>query len=178
MRLKQNKRGAAMIAALCILAIFLTLCLSMLLTASVLLHNATARLYEEQCKISALTLSEELERDIEDEASGFYAFLTSNIRITGVSPWPYLNNSELNHGERTHGVVRAFDVGGENESGVGRMTARMYWEFESGGAVSDVFLFVEVTAEKNGSKHTIVSVYNPSVSEDGSAWNWSLSERS
>lgn len=53
----------------------------------------------------------------------------------------------------------------------------MYWEFGMGGAVSDVFLHVEVTANKSGEAYTVKSVYNPQKAVDGS-WFWSIYERS
>lgn len=175
---KRNNRGAAMIAVLCIMAIFLTLCLSMLLTSSVLLQNAQNRLYEEQCKISALSMSQELQREIEDSSSSFYGFLQDAIAVDAAAKWPYLNGGELNHGENAPGVVRRFGVSGADPQGAGAVSALMFWEFEHGGDVSDIFLHVEVTAEKNGEKYTIVSIYNPSVAQGETGWNWSLSERS
>lgn len=175
-----NNRGAAMIAALCIMAIFVTLCLSMLLTSSVLMHKAQNRLYEEQCKISAVSMSKELEYDLcSDKTSDFYAYITREIDIENWANWPYLNTDELNHGEQSPKIYRDYTVsdGTDISGSTGEVTARMYWEFGMGGAVSDVFLHVEVTANKSGEAYTVKSVYNPQEAVDGS-WFWSIYERS
>ena len=97
MKKLRERSGAAMIAVLCILAIFLTLCLSMLLTASVLMQNAENRRYEEQCRISAVTMSKELERALctpseEDKNTGIYKYIQENLKTNSASSWPYLNS--------------------------------------------------------------------------------------
>lgn len=179
MRKLKEKSGAAMIAVLCILAIFLTLCLSMLLTASVLMQNANNRMYEEQCRVSAVTMSKELEENLcfpdEGGTAGFYSYIKNNMALSGPSSWPYLNPDELGHGENS-GVYRSFELENADTSGTGAVTVKLYWEWERGGLENDVVLHVDVTARKNRSEHTIRTAYNLDA-KDG-AWAWSLTERS
>lgn len=176
MKKVKNNRGAAMIAALCIMAIFVTFCLAMLLASSVLINTAQRKGFEEQCRISAVTMSEELEQALGDESSGFFGYIKQNMQTTGTNTaWPYYNTDELGHGE-SFNVYKNLSMSGES-TGTGDITAKLYWEWESGAELSEIYLHVEVTASKSGENHTIHTIYTPSVNESGTITSWSFSER-
>lgn len=172
MKKAMNNKGAAMIAVLCLMAIFLTLCLSMLLTSSVLIHQSQQRFSEEQCKVSAVTFSKELEYDLcNDSTSSIYAFMQRNIDINNWSRWPYFNPDELNHGDQSPGVYRTFTSDTTGDTTAGALSVLLYWEYTMGGSLSDIYLHVDVTAQKGGERYTVKAVYN--VQEDEhNQWVW------
>ena len=168
-----------MIAVLCIMAIFVTLCLSMLLTSSVLMNSAFARRYEEQCRVSAVTVSKELEYDLcTDESSEFYKYIKSHIITVGTSQWPYINTDELGHGDKP-GAYKEFTLNGAETDKTGSVKAKLYWEWERDGALTDIVLHVDVTASQNSRQHTVKTTYNLTVDTiNGDKWVWDLAERS
>ena len=179
MKIKNNNKGAAMIAVLCIMAVFVTLCLSMLLTSSVLMNNAFSRKYEEQCRVSAVTVSKELEYDLctDSETTGFYEYIDSHIITSGSSSWPYINTDELGHGDRPN-AYKEFTINGTDTAKTGDVKVKLYWEWERDGALTDIVLHVDVTASQNNQQHTVKTTYNltiDSVNED--KWVWDISER-
>lgn len=182
-KIKKNS-GAAMIAVLCIMAIFVTLCLAMLLTSSVLLNRAYKTGYQEQCRVSAVTMSKELEQELRDEdpaADSFYSSVTTQIQyyLNGTDKsWPYLNTNELGHGVKS-GVYKTYTMENPNDE-TGTINLELYWEYENGGDVGSIVLHVDVTAEKDGEQHTIKTVYDLGVAKDQDGvdiWHWIFSER-
>ena len=184
MKKLRERSGAAMIAVLCILAIFLTLCLSMLLTASVLMQNAENRRYEEQCRISAVTMSKELERALctpseEDKSNGIYKYIQENLKTNSAGSWPYQKSDELGHGDNSAGMYREFTLADSDlAGGPGTVSLKMYWEWERDADLGDIVLHMDVTVRKNRSSHTIKSIYGLDDHGGVGEYGWTFEGRS
>jgi hypothetical protein len=179
--IKKGKSGAAMIAVLCFMMIVVTLSLALLLAASVLIKTSMNKSDEEQCSISASTMSKEIERQLSDTTSNIYQYMKANIIVTNASSslWPYYNTDELGHGEKFN-VYRNFNMSTEDASKTGTVTAKMFWEWEHNGEVKDIVLHVEITIKKGNESDTISSLYGLDVDDTKSSsenWRWYLEER-
>lgn len=184
MKTNKKNKGAAMIAVLCIMAIFVTLCLAMLLTASILLSRANKTAYQEQCRVYAVTMSKELEKALcnnTDGDSDFYTMVTDRIKgnMNGtLNNWPYLNTNEFGHSE-SWGVYLSYKLNAADSKE--DVSVRLYWESEYGADVGDIRLHVEVTAALSGEQHTVNTVYSagkvPADTGSAEKWYWSFSER-
>lgn len=168
----KNKKGDAMIAVAAIMAILVTLCLSMLLAASVLVYHAQEAGLTEQCRLSAVSFAKELDKDLTNVATPdrpLTSYIKNNIAIDGGSgSWPYYKPEEAGHGEED-GVYKILKAEGP-QGMAGNISIKMYWLSESGGSSSGITLNVEVTAEKNDRQYTIRSEYMPTAGNPPLAW--------
>ena len=82
-QLKQDQSGAAMIAVLCILAVFLALALALLLAASTLMRTAGREISGSRVKIEAITFSDRVEEELTEEDGNLYHYIQEQLR-TGV----------------------------------------------------------------------------------------------
>ncbi len=82
-QLKQDQSGAAMIAVLCILAVFLALALALLLAASTLMRTAGREISGSRVKIEAITFSDRVEEELTEEDGSLYQYIQEQLR-TGV----------------------------------------------------------------------------------------------
>ncbi len=82
-QLKQDQSGAAMVAVLCILAVFLALALALLLAASALMRTAGREISASRVKIEAITFSDRVEEELAEETGSLYQFVQEQLR-TGV----------------------------------------------------------------------------------------------
>ena len=65
LRNSRNQEGSALIAVMCIMLVTVALSLTLLLTASILMMNATRSANKEQCRITAVAVSDLLREEIE-----------------------------------------------------------------------------------------------------------------
>lgn len=167
-----NNKGAALISSLCALALLMVLSLSMLLSTSVLITQATNKQYEEQCKVSAVTITKELESALFDTSSSLYDYVRNNINTNN---WPYYNPDELNHGITADRVLKEFNMTDQYPETTGAINLNMYYEWQVNTDLSEVLLIMEVTCEKGSSKYIVKSTY--SLADNSGNWIWSLVER-
>lgn len=189
---KENRKGDAMIVVLCIMTILVTLCLSMLLASSVLINNAQKKAAQEQCRVSAVTMSQVMEADLGSKGdelnfnveSGLYLYVQLGIGKNGEGvDWPYYNPDEIGHGETSPNIYRNFTSDSFHESTTGDIEVRLYWEWDSYSKehadMDKITLHVDVTAKKQGQQHTVFSTYSLDVLDDAQkTWTWTLVERS
>ena len=167
---RTNRKGAAMILVICIMAVILVFCLSLILSASVLLSNSQQAYAREQCRIWAVSLSEELGNEITqlsfasavEESAADDGSLWFYLKDTVWNSWPYYNEEEIGHTATE--AFRYFDLedgslpGGAIEN-LDDVEILMYWEGSSSAIVDNTPLFIQVTCRKNRQSCTITSEY-------------------
>ena len=65
MKLKEDRRGSALIVVMCVMLVTVALSLTLLLTASILMTNAIRSADKEQCRITAVSVSDLMIEEIE-----------------------------------------------------------------------------------------------------------------
>lgn len=119
---QSNRRGAAMVIVMCVLAVFLALSASILLTASVTLNTARNNVIFEQCKIQAVTLSDRIIDDMEDENSYLCEYIRKEIMDAA---WPsYVDGGDKE--SATH--YFSMDSGSDRY----QIKMEMYWTSDDG----------------------------------------------
>ncbi|MDO4458919.1 MAG: hypothetical protein Q4C42_02385 [Clostridia bacterium] len=174
----KKKDGAAMVLAICIMSIFMVLCLSLFLSSSMLMKRATALGNREQCRVSSVSVSKELEYNLVDGGDGIYKYVTDTIKNNALGysvGWPYLDENEYGH--RSTEATREFEMTEPEDfiKNSGEITLKLYWEYSGGRTLNDIILHVDVTAEKSGEKHMVRSMYK--LTAYGDNLSWKLSER-
>lgn len=174
----RNKQGAALLVAVVIMAVLMVLGLLLLLTAFSLFSTATGQLDSEQCHELALSLSEELQKDIEVTLEKYgdfqelvrggknplYVYLRYEL-WQETNAWPYYNPDELNH-NKLDKVIRYFKLGGESgmeesaASLVDSVRIEMYWEAEANAeSKSNTCLVLTVICSKNGRQARVINTF-------------------
>lgn len=170
---KENK-GAAMILAICVMAVITVLCLSLLLISGIALSNAESRLAKEQTRVLAVTYSEQIREQIEASTGSMAPGETSPDKLSltdyiwnnvNTVNWPYYNEEEVGH---TKGYAyRTFQIRPEDQPSVdswykgvlSSLSLTMYWTSATNEMPEDSKLYVVVTAERNKQSSTITTVY-------------------
>lgn len=174
---KQTKRaGAAMIMVLCMMALVTALSLSLLLTASVVFSSARNEWNREQCRILAISLSQEIETDLkanDDPPIGLRAYLKQEI----TAGWPYYNEDERGHTSRYADWNFALDwdqIPNEVKQQVGAIEGEAVHVLIHWVGTTDVpeDLMVKVTVQQDTLSCIVTSTYNYSE-----PWSWTLAGR-
>lgn len=165
-KLKQNEQGTAMIAVLCILAVFVALALALLLAASTLMHTAGREISGSRVKIEAVTFSDEAEEELTDRDGSLYRYVQEQISTGAWLP----------------GEEAAKEFTGESGC---ELSLVLYWERPEGLPQVEwngTRLFLTATCTRDGMSHRITSEFELSCREaaDGSeeAWEWKRLRRS
>lgn len=174
----RNKQGAALLVAVVIMAVLMVLGLLLLLTAFSLFSTAARQMDSEQCHELALSLSEELQKDIEVSLEKYgdfqelvkggrnplYVYLRYEL-WQETNAWPYYNEDELNH-NKMENVIRYFKLGGDGgmeesaASLVDSVRVEIYWEAEANAeSKSDTGLVLTVICSKNGSQARVRNTF-------------------
>ena len=180
-----------MVIVMCVMIVVTALSLALLLTASVLMRNASVSNQKEQCRITAVSVSEVLRKEI--ESFSYYnqkpsdnpdreTNLKSKLQSVGTIAWvAYRADAEATDRQRNHFVYELEDCGLPGSAKV-----ELYFTDELGvldGAditndnfaqdYQELVLYVKVTGTVGKESSTIISCYSPVISGDGwSSWRW------
>lgn len=177
MKFRTNQKGAAMIMVLCMMALITALSLSLLLTASVVFSSARNEWDREQCRILAVSLSQELEKDLQSTTGGANSLRACLEEKIKDGSWVYYNEDERGHTSRYADWNFALDWSKLSDevkqqagiTGKEAVNVLIHWE-----GTKDIpeELMVKVTVQRSGLSGTITSEYHYS-----DPWSWTLSGR-
>ena len=191
--LTQNT-GATTIIVVCVMAVIMVLSLGLFLTASVLMKTSSGTLAGEQCRIMAVSFSEEIERTLTDEEYQYNDRLEEDAgraeSLTSISlwhyvkqnisdgSWPYYDETQGSIHSRTN-AVRRFQMEANGVAGeVADITLTMYWTSgEDRGRPEK--LVVETTVTTKERSCSITDVYGLKINAEGEyeRWSWKHEER-
>ncbi len=136
-RLLRSRRGEALILVICVMAVFASLALTLLLSAGGVVKSAQERARSEQLRVAAVTLSRAVEANLTGETDALTpadgtlcAYLRQRMTVFGGN-WQYYNENEA--GRNLDALTRSFSVPlpdgfGDILSGA---TLSLYWKSES-----------------------------------------------
>ncbi|MDD2959875.1 MAG: hypothetical protein PHR92_15380 [Lachnospiraceae bacterium] len=179
-----------MIAVLCIMAIFLALAFSILLTASVAYSSSQSSMAAEKCKIMAVSLSDALSSSLTERGQNENALQKYVHDAMKDRSWSYYREDEAFHNDKAS-VSREYEVSTDSTGTVlpSGYTVRitMYWSPEEETIINynkdDSFkgsiLYVTAVCSMGGGTYQARSSYSLSVSEqeDSMQWIWDAEGR-
>lgn len=192
--MERENAGATTIIVVCIMAVIMALSMGLFLTASVLTRNAARTLAGEQCKVLAVSFSNEVSQMLTtqeyayDDMDAEEAGRAENLSETSIwyyvkqsisdGSWPYYNEAEGGIHSREN-AVRSFQM---NPSGtvseIADIILTLYWEK---GDVENRpgKLIVETTAMVKEQTCTVQDVYELKVDTSGDydRWSWKHVEK-
>lgn len=190
--MKRRQSGSAMIVVMCVMVVVVALSLVLLLTASILVTNATRSNTKEQCRINAISVSNVLIEEITsleyddtdgsarptEHAEGKDDTLKGKLNTVATSAWyAYkpdagdLEKLETNEKDR-------FTYELKTEGLPGKTVVELYWKDETDGELKElnkkdpqeaadkfqsVLLYVVVTSTVGQESSTIISTFNPNT---------------
>lgn len=192
-KLTQNT-GATTIIVVCVMAVVMALSLGLFLTASVLMKTSARTLAGEQCRIMAVSFSEQVERALTDSAYQYedrleeeagkaeslasislWHYIKQNISD---GSWPYYSESEGNI--HSYGnAVRSFRMEEAGVTGeVADIVLVMYW-IKGENAVVPEKLVIETTVTVKEQSCSITDVYGLNILPGGEydRWSWKHEEK-
>lgn len=195
----KDQTGSALIAVLCVMMVIVTVCLSLLLAASVLSSAARRSCAEEQCRIMAESVSRKLGQELTAE---LYSQSPNGIP-SGGSLHEYVGacicdrhqdwkdyDADGGPEHARSAVTRSFRLTDADwPSDAGTVTVSLYWVNGSGrkwdGRQSwesyfqsiDIDLYVEVTCTIQQESCTWTDIYSKVSNEEAHTWKWSQTER-
>ena len=191
--LTQNT-GATTIIVVCVMAVIMVLSLGLFLTASVLMKTSSGTLAGEQCRIMAVSFSEEIERTLTDEEYQYNDRLEEDAgraeSLTSISlwhyvkqnisdgSWPYYDETQGSIHSRTN-AVRRFQMEANGVAGeVADITLTMYWTCGEDRDRPEK-LIVETTVTTKERSCSITDVYGLKINAAGEyeRWSWKHEER-
>lgn len=192
--MERENAGATTIIVVCIMAVIMALSMGLFLTASVLTRNAARTLAGEQCKVLAVSFSNEVSQmlttqeyaydDIDAEEAGraenlsetsIWYYVKQNISD---GSWPYYNEAEGGIHSRENSV-RSFHMNQQGTvSEIADITLTLYWEK---GDVENRpgKLIVETMAMVKEQACTVQDVYELQIDRSGDyeRWSWKHVEK-
>ena len=191
--LTQNT-GATTIIVVCVMAVIMVLSLGLFLTASVLMKTSSGTLAGEQCRIMAVSFSEEIERTLTDEEYQYNDRLEEDAgraeSLTSISlwhyvkqnisdgSWPYYDETQGSIHSRTN-AVRRFQMEANGVAGeVADIILTMYWTCGEDRDRPEK-LIVETTVTTKERSCSITDVYGLKINTTGEyeRWSWKHEER-
>ena len=191
--LTQNT-GATTIIVFCVMSVIMVLSLGLFLTASVLMKTSSGTLAGEQCRIMAVSFSEEIERTLTDEEYQYNDRLEEDAgraeSLTSISlwhyvkqnisdgSWPYYDETQGSIHSRTN-AVRRFQMEANGVAGeVADITLTMYWTCGEDRDRPEK-LIVETTVTTKERSCSITDVYGLKINAAGEyeRWSWKHEER-
>lgn len=174
-RIKKEQRGAAMVVVLCVMAVFLALSITILLSASVALNSAKQNVLSEQCRIQAVTFSDLVDDAMEDTKSELGNYLKKKM----TAGW----EAYQENGQDT--AVEKLQIGDTYFP----MTMEMYWIPAEESAVLEegktVYngrqIFIDVICTMDGADYHVQSRYTLTSRDEKAPeeeeWKWTLQGR-
>lgn len=191
--LTQNT-GATTIIVVCVMAVIMALSLGLFLSASVLMKTSTRTLAGEQCRIMAVSFSEQIERTLTDEVYQYTDRLEEEAgraeSLTGISLWHYIKQnisdgswpyySETEGSIHSYGnAVRSFEMEEMGVTGeVADIELAMYWTCSAKADVPEK-LIIKTTVTVKEQSCSITDVYglNVNFGSEYDRWNWKHEEK-
>lgn len=170
-QIMKNQDGSALIPVLCVLCILAAFVLTMVFASYQVLTQAQRAATKEQCRLSAITFSEQFQKQLEEDDTDDENKLNGlqqdlHDKITGGS-WQYYNKDEDGHSTKAD-VTRTFDAdmkdtNSKSELSAGHTTVKMYWEsskaIQDNNQYGDIVLVVKVTTKLRGQQYTVTTQY-------------------
>lgn len=180
--MKKRQEGSAMIIVMCVMVITMALALSLLLISSVMMMNATRANQKEQCRITAVSVSEVVIEEIKKfEYTGSpipsptKTGLEGKLQTVGTTEW-YAYDKYAGSIEQI--MKKDKDYFSYELSGTdlpGKTVLSLYWINESGlditnpedevKAFRSLVLYVKVTNTVGEESATILSSFHPLVNK-------------
>lgn len=192
--MERKNAGITTIVTVCVMAVIMTLSLSLFLTASVLIRTAAKSGAGEQCRILAVTLSDQIKTQLTDSSSSYTSLAEQNAaqaadayhislwhyvrqEITG-GAWPYYEEggSALHSGEN---AVRSFQMDSSSAAGeIADTDISLYWTPGTDEKVPE-FLIVKTRVTVKGQSCTITDRYRLRTSGGNGyeSWKWEYVDR-
>lgn len=176
-----------MVIVMCVMIVVTALSLALLLTASVLMRNASVSNQKEQCRITAVSVSEVLRKEIESFSydnhptefnSDRETNLKSKLQSVGTTAWVTYRPDA---GAADHFIYELEDCGLPGSTKVelyftddqGVLDGADITKDEFAQKYQELVLYVKVTGIVGKESSTIISCYSPLVSGSGwSSWKW------
>lgn len=185
----KNEEGSALIPVLCILCILAAFVLALVLASYQVLTQAQRAATKEQCRLSAITLSDQIRSELEAEEeedstalNEIQQYLYDSIYVN--KSWKYYNEKEEQHSDKIDTArTLTFDTksGSETWKYTGEPVIKMYWESneedQKAGKYENIVLVVKVTSTLRGQKYTVTTQYElKKPNTEGTDWskteNW------
>lgn len=152
-RQKNGQKGIAMIIVVCIMAVLVMMSLALLLAASVMTRSAGCVRSEQQARILAVSLADELEKDITQ---------TSDAQNSG--GLLQMVNSQIQSGSWPAGEERSFAMDQSALSAFGQTDdlstqVTLNWEQGEEEGYADASLSVTVTCTYQEASFSVTTVY-------------------
>lgn len=190
-----DNTGATTIVVICVMAVIMALSLGLFLTASVLIKTSGRTLANEQCRVLAVTFSEEVEEMLTSPEYAYQSVLEENmgrVQNLGSMPiwhyvkenisdgsWPFYEEGiGLLHGKEN--AARTFQMTGEGTAvEIADMSLTLYWTRKSREDNAPETLVVETTATVKGQTCTVKDIYRLASSAGNGyhAWRWEHVEK-
>ncbi|MEF9940704.1 MAG: hypothetical protein RSA90_01755 [Lachnospiraceae bacterium] len=171
--IKDRQEGSALIMVLCALCIFVVLALTMILTSFHILRNAQQSATKEQCRITAITFSKALEKDITQTKTetGLRSYLHKQFVA---DTWPGYDKKESGHGKSESHRLLKIEMGDEWSKKGGTLSATVFWEQKGTELLYDNRLVsVVVKASLRGEEFSVTTQYRLQPDSVGSGnWVW------
>lgn len=197
---KQNKKGSALIAVMCVLFIFMALILSMTLAAYQVLAHTYQYAAKEQCRVTAMDYDRILEQHLQlqtnVEKTNPYKIscqladpiVKYTADASGAEAWSYYNKEEPGHDDKetlSKKISSQFYINsttGYALNNMGNVSISAYWKFseaelkhvddtgKKSPEYSKITLVVTTTCELRKQKYTITSEYKPNLIEPTGKW--------
>lgn len=186
MKQEQKQKGIAMILVICIMAILVMMSLALMLAASVMVSNAGRTKQQTQARILAVSMADELEKDL--TLTQIQADAIPQSQRDG-SIRGYVNQQILSgsweswtEGSNAAQAERCFllDSGIPEEAGLseGVCSVTLYWQQGQKPDDGDISLTVKVTCSLQQASFTVTTVYTADdETGEGGSLCWIRSER-
>lgn len=186
--------GVTTIIVVCVMAVIMALSLSLLLTASVLMKTSARTLAGEQCKILAVSFSDEIRNELTNQAHNYSSKAQEEAgRGKGASQesmWHYIRQNmedgvwpPMEEGktvlENSPDRIRSFEMSNQGIAGeISDITLSLYWTANESNERPDK-LTVETLVTVKGRSCRITDVYQLYSSRIGyyDKWTWEHIER-
>lgn len=192
--MERENSGATTIIVVCVMAVIMALSMGLFLTASVLTRNAGRTLAGEQCRILAVSFSNEVSQMLTSQE---YTYADQDAEETGRAEnllelsiwhyvkqsisdgsWPYYSEAEGGIHSRDNSV-RSFQMNEAGTTGeIADITLTLYWT-KGERTNRPERLVVETTATIKEQSCTIQDIYELQVSGNGNydRWDWKHVEK-
>ena len=186
--------GATTIIVVCVMTVIMVLSLGLFLSVSVLMKTSARTLAGEQCRIMAVSFSEEIQSVLTDEAYQYADRLEEEAgraeNLTGISLWHYIkqnigDGSWPYYGETEgslhsyNNAVRTFEMEETGITGeVADISLSMYWTCRKNSDIPEK-LVIKTTVTIKAQSCTITDVYGLKVSagDEYDRWSWKHEEK-
>jgi hypothetical protein len=187
--MNKKNAGVTTIVVVCVMAVIMALSLSLFLTASVLMRTASRTLAQEQCRILAETLSEQIEQEL-TAPSNSYGDVQEEItaraqNINELSLWHYVRQEIMDgawpyyeeDGSGIHSsenAVRTFQMNTQSVAGeVSSTVLSLYWT-PGADETTPESLTVRTEVTVKGRSCSLTDVYRLRTRAGGEyeSWEW------